>query len=92
MHRSHPHNSESRTEFSPSPSHDPVSPRHPVEIPGKTVNLSPNPYLHAKALIESFGGRIALQIAQVNAQMTGPTGTYWADVLDNMVDAWGRPH
>jgi hypothetical protein len=43
-------------------------------------------------LIESFGARIALQIAQVNAQMTGPTGSYWAEVLDDMVDAWGRRH
>jgi hypothetical protein len=57
---------------------------------GGTRAVSPDPVRHAKALVESFGATTALQIAQVNAQLTGSSRCYWTEVLDHVVDAWGR--
>lgn len=68
------------------------SKRHSNENPRNTHVASPDPVLHAKALIEGFGSRTALQIAQFNAQLAGPSGRYWVEVLDSVVEVWGRCH
>jgi len=93
LYRSRRRNSERRQGFPSTSSDDANSNRHPDQ--GHHLNkpsVSPDPVQHARALVESFGARTALQIAQVNAQLTSPSGSYWTDVLDNVVDAWGRYH
>jgi hypothetical protein len=91
MHRSRRRGSERRQVLPSSYTDDPCShEQRPNKVPHeKTRPLSPDPLPHAKALVESFGARTALQIAQFNAQLMGPSSSYWANVLDNIVDAWG---
>lgn len=91
MHRSRPRGSERRRVFSSSYDHDPRSDDDPNKVSGeRTRTVSPDPFRHAKALVESFGAKTALQIAQFNAQLAGPNGRYWADVLDSLIGAWER--
>lgn len=50
--------------------------------PSKTDQLRPDPRGHARALIESFGYRSALEIARNNAFIERAREDYWPRVLD----------
>jgi hypothetical protein len=89
MHRARRRVSENRQILSPTYP-DPSSDESPNKVSDQARTVSPDPFRHAEALVESFGARTALQIAQFNSQLTGPNGSYWADVLDSVVDAWGQ--
>ena len=69
-----------------SPSPWPVSPRFfdGVTPPRNQNRLEPDPGAHARALIESYGLRGALQIARSNASFTHLREDYWPRVLAAM--------
>jgi len=90
MHRTRRRSSAAREVFPAPYSHQSSPERYPQPHREERDRvLSPDPIQHASALVESFGARTAIQIAQFNAQLAGATGRYWADVLDSVANAWG---
>lgn len=89
MHRSRSRRRETHRGFSVPLSYDTSADEASSKARGDLHTASPDPVQHAQALVESFGARTALQISQFNAQLTRADGSYWKEVFENVVEAWG---
>jgi hypothetical protein len=57
---------------------------------GRAGHVGPDPDGHARALVEWYGARMALEMARFYAK-DGPAGAYWSDVLASLTERFPQP-